>query len=52
MLPDLEVCGKLEFPMLNDVMQVTLMRDKPSPATTRRDQTKQRRHERRREHVI
>ena len=49
---DLKVYRQLDFPMLNDVMQVTPMREKPSPGTARRDQSMETRHGWRRGRVI
>ena len=50
--PDLKVCRQLHFPMLKDVVQAALTHEKSSPATARRDQTMQTRHEPHRRHII
>ena len=50
--PNIKVCSEFEFPMVNDVMQAALMREKPSPGSARRNQTIQTRRTPRRERVI
>ena len=52
MLPNEEVSCQLRFPMLNDVMQAAPTREKPSPATARRDQMMQTRRKACRRRVI
>ena len=49
---DVKVYAQLGSPMLNDDVQVTPMREKPSPATARRDQTIQMHRRACRRHVI
>ncbi len=51
-LCDLKVCSQLVSPMLNDIVQVALMREKPSPGAARRDQTIQTRRQPRRRRAI
>ena len=51
-MPDLKVCGQLGFPMLNDVVEATPMREKPSPDTAQWDQTMQMRREEHRRRII
>ena len=51
-VPGLNVCCQLGFAMLNVIVQVGLMREKPSPATAWRDQTMQTCHKPCRRRVI
>ena len=51
-VPGLNVCGQLEFAVLNVVVQAAPMREKPSPGTARCDQMAQTRPTSRHECVI
>ena len=51
-MPDLKLWAQLHFPMLNDVMQAAVMREKPSPGTVWRDQMTQMRYKPRRGRII